>query len=234
MPARFFIACGLLSAVVAFAPCARAAQQDHEHPAEAGAHEGEKAEGAQAGHDADGGAHDHIGTANASKGLTKPQEFKTDLSIATFLVFLVLLAILWKFAWGPIVAALERREAAVAEHIAQAERAHERAKELLAEYEQKLAGAANQVRELLEEARRDAEHTKLDILVEAKKGAELEKARALRDIEAAADTAVESLARRSSDLAIELAGKIIQAQLSKADHARLIQEAVAKFPASTN
>ena len=170
---------------------------------------------------------------NASKGLTQPQEFKTDLSIATFLVFLVLLAILWKFAWGPIVAALERREAAVAEHIAQAERANEQAKVLLAEYEQKLAGAANQVRELLEEARRDAEHTKQDILAEAKKGAELEKARALRDIEAAADTAVESLARRSSDLAIELAGKIIQAQLSKADHARLIQEAVAKFPAAT-
>src|SRR4051812_28525674 len=50
-------------------------------------------------------AHAHIGTANAGPGLEKPEEYKSDLAIATFIVFLVLLAILWKFAWGPIVAA---------------------------------------------------------------------------------------------------------------------------------
>jgi F-type H+-transporting ATPase subunit b len=166
-------------------------------------------------------------------GTPDPLSVDPDLAIWTLVVFVILLVVLKKFAWGPILEALQRREQSVADHIAQAERTHEQAKELLAEYEKRLAGAANQVRELLEEARRDAEHTKQDILAEAKKGAELEKARALRDIEAAADAAMESLARRSSDLAIELAGKIIQAQLSKADHARLIQEAVARFPAST-
>jgi len=103
----------------------------------------------------------------------------------------------------------------------------------LADYEKKLAGAANEVRELLEEARRDAEHTKQEILAEARAGAEAEKARAVRDIDTAADAAMESLAQRSAELAIDLAGKIVHAQLSKDDHARLIQEAMARFPAAT-
>lgn len=166
-------------------------------------------------------------------GTADPLSVDPDLAIWTVVVFVILLVILKRFAWGPIVEALERREQNIAEHIAQAERNHEQARLLLAEYEKKLATAANEVRQLLEEARRDAEHTKHEILVEARKGAEAEKARALRDIEAAADAATESLAQRSAELAVDLAGRILQAQLSRDDHARLIQEAMAKFPAAT-
>jgi F-type H+-transporting ATPase subunit b len=204
--------------------------QDHEPAAKADAHDDHEHKEGDA--HAGGGHHEHIGHAGASETLEQPQEFKTDLSIATFVVFLVLLAILWKFAWGPIVQALQRREEMVADHIAQAERNHEQARMLLAEYEQKLAGASNEVRELMEEARRDGEHTKQQILAEAKQAAEAERARALRDIDAAADAAMESLSERSAQLAVELAGKIVQAQLSREDHARLIQEAMARFPAS--
>lgn len=226
MRARLLVAMGLMLAVTAFAPWSRAAEEKDGKAAEAAGHEAAAHEG---GH----GAHDHIGLGNAGESVEKPDEFKSDLSVATFVVFLVLLAILWKFAWGPIVAALERREEMVANHIREAERNHEQAKELLAEYERKLAGAANDVRELLEEARRDAEHTKQEIMAEAKAGAETEKARALRDIDLAADAAIESLRERSVELAVELAGKIVQAQLTPDDHARLITEAMAKFPAST-
>jgi F-type H+-transporting ATPase subunit b len=164
---------------------------------------------------------------------TDPMSFDPDLAIFTFIVFLILLVVLRKFAWGPIMTALERREHNIAKHISQAERNHEQARQLLAEYEQKLAGAANEVRELLEEARRDAEATKQAILAEARQGAEAEKARALRDIESATDAALESLARRGSELAVELAGKIVQAKLTAEDHDRLIQDALAKFPAAS-
>jgi F-type H+-transporting ATPase subunit b len=163
---------------------------------------------------------------------TDPLSFDPDLAIFTFIVFVILLVVLRKFAWGPIMQALERREHNIAEHITQAERNHEQARQLLADYELRLAGAANEVRDLLDEARRDAEATKQSILVEARQGAEAEKARALRDIETATDAALETLAERSSKLAVDLAGKIVSAQLSKDDHARLIQDAVAKFPSS--
>jgi F-type H+-transporting ATPase subunit b len=159
-----------------------------------------------------------------------PLSIDPDLAIWTLVVFVILLLVLGKFAWRPILEALERREQTIANHIAEAERNHEEAKALLAEYERKLAGAANEVRELLEEARRDADHTKQAILAEAKRGAEAERDRALRDIEAATDQALKALAERSAELAVELAGKILQAKLTTADHARLIQEAMAKFP----
>ena len=125
-----------------------------------------------------GAAHDHIGHANASNDLEQPNEIRSDLAFFTLVVFLLLLAILWKFAWGPIIESLERREKTVADHIAEAERNHEEAKRLLLQYEQKLAAAAGEVRELMEEARRDAEHAKQDILAEAKAGAEAERNRA--------------------------------------------------------
>jgi F-type H+-transporting ATPase subunit b len=163
---------------------------------------------------------------------TDPLSVDPDLAIWTLVVFVVLLAVLKKFAWGPILSALESREKNIANHISQAERNHAEARELLAQYERKLSAAAAEVRELMEESRRDAEKLKQGILAEAKAGADAERARSLREIEAAADAAVESLAERSAQLAVELAGKILQSQLSVADHSRLIDEALNKFAAS--
>ncbi len=214
----------LIVAALAFASqpaCARAADEAH---GAAGTHDGAAA------HD---GAHEHIGAGNAGLGLEKPEEIKSDLAFFTFIVFLLLLAILWKFAWGPIVAALERREEKIAHDIAEAQRANEEAKQLLTQYEQKLAAATNEVREMLEQARRDAEHAKQAILAEGKVAADAERVRALHDIEVATDQALESLAHRSAQLAVDLAGKILQSKLSSADHARLVSEAMAKFPSAT-
>jgi F-type H+-transporting ATPase subunit b len=163
-----------------------------------------------------------------------PLSVDPDLALWTLIIFLILLAVLGKFAWGPIIQSLEAREHGIAEHIAQAQRNHEEARRVLAEYEQKLAAAAAEVRALMEEARRDAEQAKQGILADAKTGADAERVRALRDIESAADQAMESLAKRSADLAVDLAGKILQTKLSKDEHARLIQEAMSKFPTNVN
>jgi F-type H+-transporting ATPase subunit b len=184
-----------------------------------------------------GGAHEHIGHANAGDELDSPLEWKSDLAFFTFVVFLLLLAILGKFAWGPIVTSLEKREQSIADHIAAAERSNLEAKALLAQYEQRLAAAAGEVKALLDDARRDAETTKQSILHEAKAGADAERARATRDIESATDQALETIAQRSAQLAVDLAGKVLKSKLSPDDHARLVQEAMQNLPsaaASTN
>jgi len=204
-----------------FALCFAASGLRAEEGVRAELHEAEK-ELADVAHDAE-----HSGAS------TDPLSVDPDLAIWTFVVFVVLLAVLRKFAWGPILSALEGREHHIAEHIAQAERNHEQAKQLLGQYEQKLAAAAAEVRDMLDEARRDAEKAKQSILAEAKSGADAERLRALRDIETAADAALESLAKRSADLAVDLAGKILQSKLTPAEHSRLIEEAMAKFPATS-
>lgn len=166
----------------------------------------------------------------AAHGKADPLTADPDLAIATFIIFMVLLAVLWKFAWGPISKSLDEREEAIARFMADAKRHHEDAKLHVAEYERKLAGAADEVRALVEEARRDAEHTKQEILAEARAGADAERVRAIREIEAATDGAIKQLAERSADLAVDLAGKIVSAKLSAGDHATLIREAITKFP----
>ncbi len=158
-----------------------------------------------------------------------PLDFKTDLAIWTAVVFLVLFAVLFKFAWGPISEGLHKREQGIADNISAAQRQHDEAKALLAEYDQKMAKAAGEVRQIMEEARRDAEHTQQEMLAQARQEAEATKQRALLEIETATEQALQSLAERGADLAVELAGKIVRSQLNASDHAALIQDAVAHF-----
>jgi len=161
-----------------------------------------------------------------------PLEFKTDLALWTFVIFIVLFLVLKKFAWKPISESLDRRERHIAENIAAAQRAQDDAKNMLAEYERKLAGAADEVRAMLEEARRDAEGTKQQIVAEAKSAAHAEHERAMREIRTATDAAVEELSQRSADLAVALAGKIVSAKLTGEERSRLVQESLSKFAAS--
>jgi F-type H+-transporting ATPase subunit b len=161
-----------------------------------------------------------------------PLEFKTDLALWTFVIFIVLFLVLKKFAWKPISESLDRREHHIAENIAAAQRAQDDARNMLAEYERKLAGAADEVRAMLEEARRDAEGTKQQIVAEAKSAAQAEHERAMRDIRTAADAAVEELSQRSADLAVALAGKIISTKLTGEERSRLVQESLGRFVAA--
>ena len=160
-----------------------------------------------------------------------PMTFKSDLALWTAVVFLCLLAILWMFAWKPIAAGLDKREHGIADQIAQAENANQQAKQLLADYERKLSDAKGEVRGIVEQGRRDAEKLGHELIDQAKEEARAEHARAVKQIEAAADAAVQDLTNRCAAMAVELAGKIVRAELDPGDHAELIERAVAGFVA---
>jgi F-type H+-transporting ATPase subunit b len=179
-----------------------------------------------------GGGHaEHIGEAHAGPQLEDPTEIRADLAVWSLVVFLLLLAILYKFAWGPIAEGLDKRERRIAENIEAAERAGEEARRTMAEYQAKLASAADEVRAMLDEARRDAENTKQEIVAEARTAAAAEHDRQMREIRTATDSALKQLAENSATLATELAGKIIRQKLNPQDHQKLIREAVEKFAA---
>ena len=165
----------------------------------------------------------------------KPNPLAVDLDLAiwTGVVFAALMFVLGKFAWPAISAALEEREQRIEGNIAAAEAKLEESKNLLAQHEAKLAGAADEVRGLLEEARRDAEHTKTQILAEAKKAADLERDRAVRDVERAADHAMKNLAETSANMAIDLAGKVVRQNSSADQQAELVREALGKLASSS-
>lgn len=177
------------------------------------------------GHDDHG--HAHLGHAGAS---TDPGEIKKDLAIFSAIVFLLLVMILRKFAWGPIAGGLEKREHHIAHEIAAAEKANVDAKLLLADYQKKLDASHAEVKGILEEARRDAEHTRQEGMANANKEATLIIERGKREIDDAKDAALRELAQVATDQALALAGKLLQQKLQPADHARLIEESLAKFP----
>ena len=172
---------------------------------------------------------EHVTEKGLSAQAKDPKELRGDLAVWTLLVFLIVLAVLWKTAWKPILAGLKKREDQIAENIAAAQRQHDEARRLLEQYERKLSGAASQVREIMEEARRDAEHTQQEIIARARAEAQTEKNRTLVEIDTARQQALKDIAEKSTDMAIDLAGRIVRAKLSPADHRELIQEAVGRL-----
>lgn len=173
------------------------------------------------------------GTEAHGGGQPNPLSVDPDLAIWTVVVFASLMFVLGKFAWPAISAALEEREKRIDGNLAAAEAKHEEAKRLLAEHEAKLARAAEEVRQLMEKARRDAEHAKSQILAEAKQAADQERDRAVRHVERAADLALKSLAETSANLAVDLASKVVRQNITADQQAQLVRDALSKLTAGS-
>ena len=147
----------------------------------------------------------------------------------SFAVFLALLALLTKFAWKPIMQGLEKREEGIARQIAETKAANEEAKRMLISYERRLAEASEEVRGMLEEARRDADVTRQSIIAEARKAAEEERSRATHEIRLAKDDALSQIAEKAGQLAVDVAGKFLREKLGADDQSRLVRDSIASL-----
>jgi len=214
---------------------------DDDSHQEADSHGGDAAHGGDAHDDAahGGDAHDdaaHGGDAHGAHAhdpnATNPLVVDPDLAIATGIVFVLLFVVLSKFAWGPIVEALDNREQSVANKIDEANKNFAKAQEQLALYEKKIAAAAEESRVMLDTARKDAEAVAAKVRAEAEEDAKRQRERALADIEAAKNAALRDISEKSADIAVSLAGKIVRREVKSADHAELIRGALDKMPSS--
>lgn len=170
----------------------------------------------------------------AAHGEEKPNILKGDiaLAISTLVVFFVLLVVLGKFAWKPLLKALHDREERLERTVEETERARAESERLLAEHHKQMEQATEQVRALLDEARRDAQVTADDIIKKAQAEAEAARHRAEREIGNARDQALIDIWNRAADLAVSVAGKVLTRELSPADHSRLVEQATRDLPAS--
>ncbi len=152
-----------------------------------------------------------------------------DLAIYTAIVFVVMLLVLGKFAWKPIMEGLEKREQSIADNISQAEDGAQKAAQLVQEHEAKLAAAADEVSKILTAAKKDAEVARDRIVAEAQEEAGKIRDRALAEITNAKDAAIRDLAQKSVDAAVALAGNLVRSELSTERHSALIQESLDSF-----
>jgi F-type H+-transporting ATPase subunit b len=100
---------------------------------------------------------------------------------------------------------------------------------MLADHQTRLAGAAAEVKQLMDQARRDADIQRQQLLESAQAAAAAEKDRAVREIQAAKHAALEELASKSVATAVDLAGQIVRRQLRPEDHSQLISDALDQF-----
>ena len=167
----------------------------------------------------------------ASAESDPPLQLYLDTLMYSLVIFLILAAVLFRFAWKPIMDGLDLREKKMADDIEGARLAHEQAQAKLQSYEEQIAGAKDEAAALIAEAKTDASAAKDRILAEAAEEAQRTRERALADIEAAKNAAVRDLAESSVDTAVSLAGNIVGRSLNKSDHSELIEKSIEQFNA---
>ena len=169
--------------------------------------------------------HDEAGNPNI-------MEVQSPLAIWTVVVFGLLMLILGRFAWKPLMTALHEREAHLEQVLADSEKARNEAEATAARHRKELAQAADQVRALIEEARKEAQTAAASIIQKAQGEAEESRKRAEREIVGAKDQALMEIWSRTADLAVSVAGKVLGKELGESDHRRLVELAMGELPAN--
>lgn len=163
-----------------------------------------------------------------ASGDGSPNPFAGDIGNAvwTVLIFLLVVVVLGKFAWGPILSALQKREDFIRDSLESAKKDREESEAKLKEYTEQLTAARAEAKGIVDEGRRDAEVVQRKIEDTAKKEATVLIERARREIQIATDSAVKDLYDLSGKLATDIASRIIRKELNPAEHERLIAESI--------
>ncbi|PYZ96084.1 ATP synthase F0 subunit B [Alteribacter lacisalsi] len=138
--------------------------------------------------------------------------------------FVVLLLILKKFAFGPIMDMMEKRENHIADQISSAEKNREESEKYLEEQREAIKEARTEAKEIVENARKQAERTEKDIIANAEKQAERKTQEALANIQMEKEQAISALREQVSSLSVLVASKVIEKELDEKEQEKLIQE----------
>lgn len=148
--------------------------------------------------------------------------------IPAFLSFGVLFLLLAKFAWPAISDMLDKRAETIRESLEKAEAAKIEGERLLEEYKQAMAEARKEAATILSQAKHSAEATRNEAASKAQAEYDEMLAKAREAIQGEKNAAIAELQSSVADLSVAVAGKIIGAELSAADHARVIEKYVSE------
>lgn len=150
----------------------------------------------------------------------------------TLVIFGVVVFVLGRFAWGPILSGLQAREKFIRDSLEEARRDRQEAETRLKEYTDRLNTARSEATAIVEESRNDAEAVKRRIESEAQAEAQRIVERARREIALAKEGAVKELYTVTAKLTAEIAGRILEREIQSADHERLVRDAIERLGAA--
>jgi len=135
------------------------------------------------------------------------------LGLWTVVIFLALVGILWKFAWGPILGAVEAREQRIQQALDESAARQAEAARLLEEHKAQLADARRQAQEIIAEGKTAGERVRREIEEKARQEGQGMVERARREIEREKDAAIAELRRESVEIAMAAAAKLMHEKL---------------------
>jgi F-type H+-transporting ATPase subunit b len=165
----------------------------------------------------------------AAGGIT---DLNPGLTLWTAITFLVLLVVLSRFAWGPIVKMLNDRERTIRDAIDSAKKERAEAERLLGEQKLSLAKAQREAAELAKRNQQEVEALRQELTERARKEADELVASARRQVQEEIHKARAELKAQVADLAIDAAGRLVKANLDEKSQRALVEEYIAQLPAN--
>ncbi|HSP79240.1 MAG TPA: F0F1 ATP synthase subunit B [Myxococcaceae bacterium] len=157
-------------------------------------------------------------------------EVRPGLIFWTIVTFLIVLVVLRKAAWGPILSLVEEREKQIASSIEAAKRERAEAEKLLADQKTAIAEARREAQEMLRRNQQEVEKFREELMAKSRKEAEEFKATAQREIEEQKAKAVAEVKAMAVDLAMDVAGKLISERMDEPKHRALAEQFVQSLP----
>lgn len=153
------------------------------------------------------------------------------LFVWTILTFLILVVLLSKFAWRPLLLALEARRKTIEGALEDARKAREELERVQQDSAKLLNDARREADSIVSRARADAERFREEMKAQASEQAAGIVARAQREIERETGRAVAQLRREAVDLSFSIASKVLRRTVTPADHERLLDEVITTLEA---
>jgi len=158
-------------------------------------------------------------------------DLNPGLTLWTAITFLLLILVLSKYAFGPIVRMLDERERTIREAIDQAKKEREEAERLLAQQKESLVKAQREAAELAKRSQQEMEAFRQQLTAQARKEADDLVVAARKSIEEERGKAVAQLRAEVADLAIAAAGRIVKSGLDEKAQRQLVDEYIRDLPA---
>lgn len=140
------------------------------------------------------------------------------------LMFLILLALLKKFAFGPLLSMMQTRADHIANEIETAEKNRKEAQSLLEEQRENLKKSRQEAQELIENAKKLGEEQKNEIISAARAEADRLKEAAKKEIAQEKEQAISALREQVASLSVLIASKVIEKELNEQDQQKLIND----------
>ena len=145
-------------------------------------------------------------------------------AVWTLAIFVIVVIMLGKFAWGPVLGLLQQREEFIHRSLSDAKRDRDEAEARLKEYVAKLQSARVEAAALVDQARGDAQRLRDELTQKARADADQLVRNAERQIQMETSRAVQQIRKEAVDLSVMIASKIIQRNITKEDNERLIDD----------